>query len=405
MQKRTHTELYLPEGSDAKKMCTETTNLRFLVKTTNAGGIIGKGGQTIKSLRENYNVTVNVPDTNAEERVLTINGAREDCIAVLMECLDEMKDPPYSQHTGVSVGMYEIDLIVQASQAGGVIGPKGARINEVRERCACQLRMFPDRLSGSNERVIAIGGERENIGMCLELLLYLLDQSPAEGTPKLYDPSVSTGMDEFAGGKPRNDGARNRQRGGGMGMGRGGMRGGGPRVGGPRVGGQFSTPLERFFQAPMPWAGYGPGFAGDPFRPYAPPMGPQGPYRPPGPPGPAFGGFMAGAGYEGNLTRPPAPVAKATGRAPNLMDSAGPPNASPIQTIQVTITEDMVGAIIGRGGERINSTRGMSGADVKVDGVNGEKERTVTITGLPAQCEHAQFLMQENVRRFSKSAS
>lgn len=424
MQKRANSDQYDSDGeSNSKKPCNEKTTIRFLVKTADAGGIIGKGGSVIKRLRETYNAAVTVPDSESDERVLTIDGERSNCVSVLKEVLEITKEPPYSQFRDPNHGnAHEVNLMVQASQAGGMIGPKGARINDVREKSGAFVKLFPDRLSNSSERIVAIGGDSEAVTTCLEMVLGLLDQAPMQGNPRLYDPSVSSGMDEFQGGQGGGQGGgHDRPARGGMGMGRGmgraAMRGhamrGGMR-GGPRGGGQFGG---GYFQPPMhqPWGGYGgpgygPGAGGPPFRPQGPPMGMGGPpggapfdQKPfGGPPGGPYGGNpQAGSGFGGNQsssTQPPS-----SGPAPGLMDSATPSVPSSIQTVQVTITEDMVGAIIGHGGERINNTRHMSGADVKVgDKASSGKDRLVSISGSQHQCEHAQYLMQQSVQTFSK---
>merc|ERR1712034_203901 len=109
--------------------------------------------------------------------------------------------------------------------------------------------------------------------------------------------------------------------------------------------------------------------------------------------GAGSGGF---GGNQAIAQTAPAPGATPAG----LMDSATPAAPTSIQTVQVTITEEMVGAIIGHGGERINNTRHMSGADVKVgDRGSSGKDRLVSISGTQHQCEHAQYLMQQSVQQ------
>merc|ERR1711890_48782 len=73
-----------------KKSRGDTVTLRFLLKSKHAGGIIGKGGETIKRLRSDFSASVTVPDTNTGERVLSIGAEKDDCIKVLRECLPLM---------------------------------------------------------------------------------------------------------------------------------------------------------------------------------------------------------------------------------------------------------------------------------------------------------------------------
>lgn len=51
---------------------------RVLIPSKHAGAVIGKGGDVIKRLRSEYNAHVNVPDSNAPERVLSVGGEFEN---------------------------------------------------------------------------------------------------------------------------------------------------------------------------------------------------------------------------------------------------------------------------------------------------------------------------------------
>jgi len=74
-----------------------------------------------------------------------------------------------------------------------------------------------------------------------------------------------------------------------------------------------------------------------------------------------------------------------------------------VETTQVTIPNDLAGAIIGKGGERIRNIRQRSGADIKIqDPLPGKADRVITISGNPEQIQYGQFLMQQSVRQFGK---
>merc|ERR1719369_2407749 len=78
-----------------KKMRGDSITLRFLLNSKHAGGIIGKGGETIKRLRNEFSANVTVPDTNTNERVLTIVADQENTLNVLRECLPLVHEAPY----------------------------------------------------------------------------------------------------------------------------------------------------------------------------------------------------------------------------------------------------------------------------------------------------------------------
>ncbi|UYV72781.1 HNRNPK [Cordylochernes scorpioides] len=69
---------------------------------------------------------------------------------------------------------------------------------------------------------------------------------------------------------------------------------------------------------------------------------------------------------------------------------------------QVTIPNDLAGAIIGKGGQRIRKIWRESGAGITIDESQpGSNERVITISGTPQQIQMAQYLLQQNVREHS----
>ncbi|CAF1543774.1 unnamed protein product, partial [Didymodactylos carnosus] len=75
-----------------------------------------------------------------------------------------------------------------------------------------------------------------------------------------------------------------------------------------------------------------------------------------------------------------------------MMDQYGQP---PPQTTQVTIPNDLVGAIIGPRGTRISQIRQQSGAGIKIDDpLPDSNDRVITIQGSPLQTSQAQYLLQ-----------
>ncbi|UYV62729.1 PCBP3 [Cordylochernes scorpioides] len=79
--------------------------------------------------------------------------------------------------------------------------------------------------------------------------------------------------------------------------------------------------------------------------------------------------------------------------------------ASPLQhvvttttTTEMTIPNDLIGSVIGKGGTKINEIRQLSRANIKIsNSEEGSKDRVVTITGSPEAINIAQYLI--NSRR------
>ena len=72
------------------------------------------------------------------------------------------------------------------------------------------------------------------------------------------------------------------------------------------------------------------------------------------------------------------------------------------ESTQVTIPNDLAGAIIGPGGQRIRKIRNDSKATITIDEpAPGSSERVITIAGNKKQIQTAQYLLQQSVRENS----
>ncbi|XP_067124570.1 poly(rC)-binding protein 3-like isoform X5 [Centruroides vittatus] len=67
-------------------------------------------------------------------------------------------------------------------------------------------------------------------------------------------------------------------------------------------------------------------------------------------------------------------------------------------TTEMTIPNDLIGCVIGKGGAKINEIRQLSGATIKIsNSEEGSKERTVTISGTPEAINLAQYLINTSM--------
>merc|ERR1712048_1222182 len=144
---------------------------RFLLKTKRSRGLIGTGGAFIKSMKEKHNVDYKFPDSLTDHRVLTLAGTRDCIFACLKECLQHMKDPPYYQLQNGKNLAYEVNFLVQNGLGGGILGSGGARINDLRKTTDTLLKMYPETLPLSSERVFGVAAHTE------DSLITVLDKS------------------------------------------------------------------------------------------------------------------------------------------------------------------------------------------------------------------------------------
>jgi len=369
-----------------KKMRGDSCTMRFLLVAKHAGGIIGKGGETIKRLRSEFSANVTVPDTNTNERVLTIIADQENCLKVLRECLPLVHEAPYpvpgrKDEDGSS---YEIDFLVHQSQVGGIIGKAGYKIKQIREETGAKVKAYAECLPDSTERVVAIAGTEDQLTSALDMMLKVIDENPIKGQSTPYDPSYDHGtnfnIDSY---NPGNNnfngppGPRGGMRGGRGGGGRGGRGGGG--------GGGYGGPQGGYggMGQQQDYGNYNNDYNSNWNQ------GPQGDY--------GYGGNGGGNYGGGNYGGPP------QGGPPQGGNNSGPAPLGGMgggqNSTQVTVPNDMAGAIIGKGGERIRSIRQKCQADIKFsDPEPGKADRLITISGSHDQIQYAQYLMQQCVR-------
>jgi len=217
--KRSYDEYGEIDGGDRHKRSRSDTQhkLRFLLVGRFCGGIIGKGGENIKRLRKEYSVQVNMPDTRTNDRVVSINGDRENIFSVVKEMLDICAEAPYSVDNREKT-VFELNLLVNTDQVGTVIGKAGARIKEIRQESNGKVKVYQDCLPNSNERIVAIGGEDvEKTLAALDIVLDTLNTRPRKTQTIFYDPG-NTSDNRDSG---RDSGRDNRSGGGGGGGGGG----------------------------------------------------------------------------------------------------------------------------------------------------------------------------------------
>jgi len=419
-------------------------DVRFLVQSKNAGAIIGKGGANINRLRTEFSSSVTVPDCPGPERILAIVADVETMGDILLDILPKLDD--YSHHRNMEFDC-ELRMLLHQSHAGCLIGKGGSRIKELREKTGAQIKIFGNCCPNSTERIVQISGYPKVVVDCVKEVFHLISESPVKGPNKQYDPhnfnplfcndyggyedSGPRGRGGRGGGSFRGsfDGSSGRGRGsygGGFG-GRGrGIMGQSPNMGnrwggsgsGATMGG-WTTEAASYGNRMMGSmngsnaGGYGTsaGNYGANTGGYQSVDKSMGGIRPQMM-NASLGGYqrdsgMNGPGVSQGYMQGPGPV-----RAPmkpgyvqpmpntgELFSSKPVPNANGSYSIIMKIPNDVAGAIIGKGGQRIRKIRRDSAATINIEEASqGSNERVITITGALNQAQMGQYLMQQSVR-------
>ncbi|CAH8484039.1 unnamed protein product [Schistosoma curassoni] len=357
--------------------------LRFLISTKAAGVIIGKGGENIKKIREEYSVKVTIPDSNGPERVLVLDGDLGSVIEIFRENLEKMQS---NRDDGV-----DLRLLVHQSQAGCVIGRAGYKIKELREQSGLHtLKVYQMLCPCSTDRVIQLVGDVGKVLDCLRSIAELLEGAPPKGSRQNYD---ARNADEFISLEYGGWGVGNP--GPGLNLVRGrnnvantsyphnnilttGIFGGGASGATGRNGGQ-TTSVSQALAGGLPHASAAAMLA-------------------------ATGGQTTGGhnpGTAGDAAAATAAAMVAAGFMRGLPSRMAMSILTPTTSTQVSVSNKMIGAIMGRSGCRINQVRHESNADIKISKQEpGVEDRIITITGTPEQIQNAQFLLQMCVKRY-----
>ncbi|XP_033750808.1 heterogeneous nuclear ribonucleoprotein K-like isoform X1 [Pecten maximus] len=368
--------------------------MRLLVHQSQAGCIIGRAGFKIKELREKTGAQIKVYSQccpQSTERVVAIGGKPKvviDCVDTIHELLKTAppKGPnqPYDPMYWDEFLVAEYGGYTSAEGGRGKGGPRGA----------------PQASRGMGMGMGMRGG-RPGMGMGMGDMG--MGGRGGRGGGMMGGRGGRGGMGGMRGnmGGMRGGGMGGPNRGGrggfGGGMGSGGMGGSmsggnmggnqsnmGGGMGGNKQGTDYST-NQRFGGD----GGYGDNYGGD--NSYDEGYDNSG--------GGYGGGNSSGSQGGGNMGQN-FTQDNTGGMGQMFGDNC---NSSPSST-QVTIPKDLAGAIIGKGGSRIQEIRRQSNAQVVIDeALPGSSDRIITITGSEDQIQNAQYLLQMRVKGLESS--
>lgn len=321
-----------------------------------AGSIIGKKGDNVKKFREESGARINISDASCPERIVTVTGTTQQIVdAFSMICHRFEEDlQSVSPSKTTTKQLITLRLIMPASQCGSLIGKGGAKIKEIREVAGASIQISGDMLANSTERLVTVSGSVDAVTRGIYHICHVMLECPAKGVTIPYRPKlalqpviVAAGGQTYA------------------------------------VQGQYMVPQQTQQNYPTV-SGAGQIIQYQPLPPQ-------------------FAKLAVQQGMLGPLASPyGAPQAFIVPQYPAVgmggyVRQAGPGLIHPSQQQHVhemKIPNDLIGCIIGRGGSKINEIRQLSGANIKIAGVEeGSPDRTVTITGLPESIGLAQHLI------------
>ncbi|XP_044727801.1 poly(rC)-binding protein 3 isoform X4 [Chrysoperla carnea] len=325
-----------------------TLTIRLIMQGKEVGSIIGKKGEIVKRFREESGAKINISDGSCPERIVTVTGQTNAIFKAFTLICKKFEEFQESVSTGASNGSVPrppitLRLIVPASQCGSLIGKGGSKIKEIREVTGASIQVASEMLPNSTERAVTISGIGEAVTQCIYHICCVMLESPPKGATIPYRPK--------------------------------------PQVGGPVIlaGGQAYT-IQGNYAVPAhsDIAGIGK----SPLAGLA-----------------ALGlGGLAPANT-GGLN--PAALAALAGSQLRTGNQNRNQQNSNQQTHEMTVPNELIGCIIGKGGTKIAEIRQISGAMIRIsnceDREGGNTDRTITISGNPDAVALAQYLINMSV--------
>ncbi|XP_076253011.1 poly(rC)-binding protein mub isoform X3 [Rhynchophorus ferrugineus] len=320
-----------------------TLTIRLIMQGKEVGSIIGKKGEIVKRFREESGAKINISDGSCPERIVTVTGSTSAIFKAFTLICKKFEEwcsqfqDNSNSGSGVPRPPITLRLIVPASQCGSLIGKGGSKIKEIREVTGASIQVASEMLPNSTERAVTISGTGEAITQCIYHICNVMLESPPKGATIPYRPK--------------------------------------PQVGGPVIlaGGQAYT-IQGNYAVPAhadvaaltknPLAG------------------------------------LAALGLGGLAPANTGGLNPAAGSQLRTSNSRNQQNSNQ-QTHEMTVPNELIGCIIGKGGTKIAEIRQISGAMIRIsncdDRESGSSDRTITISGNPDAVALAQYLINMSV--------
>ncbi|KAJ3118821.1 hypothetical protein HK100_000532 [Physocladia obscura] len=334
--------------------------MRAIISMKEAGMIIGKNGKNVADIRENAflkkasgaRVTVSDNIPGAVERVVTIAGPLDTVAKAFALCATKIVEEAPNTIEDVKQRPLQMRILVPNQRMGSIIGKQGAKIKEIQDASGSKLSACEEILPHSTERIVIVSGVIDSIHIATYHIGAVLQEHHVSFLRNIkynshfcfrfQERSAGTIMYKPLPGLVTGQITRSNVQGASMASSASNQRHQQQQLVQQGMYGQMATP---YYGVPQMTQAYG--------------------------------------GYN---------MANAAGTMTPMM----PQGALTVQ--QIFIPNEMVGAIIGKGGVKINEIRSQSGCNIKIaDAVPGATERLITVTGSPEANSMALYMLYQRL--------
>lgn len=180
-----------------KDVSDEEITVKVLIRSADAGSVIGKAGFTINELQTQSSARLKMSRTNqyypgTMDRVLVISGT----VGSFLTAVHLIFQKIYPQTEEGVVGSVMLRMVVPNKACGGLIGEKGSIIQAIGEDSGAKLNVssHKDMLPGIQERIVTFNGGVEEVLRALALVCCVLLEEPS-----YKDADFSLSFEGFAG--------------------------------------------------------------------------------------------------------------------------------------------------------------------------------------------------------------
>lgn len=181
--------------------------LRLLLDWHHVGCVIGKGGATVRQIREDSGCHLNIiaPSPNAPspqqiDRIVTVRGSIEQATkAIYLIAQTIAARAAERRRTGQDAGEQRgrsgsnadaadgstaIKLLVHRAAVGAVIGKGGASIRDLQASTGARIQVSSEALGNSTDKTVTISGTPEVLENAVRRVLTMLTDSPLRAGTK-----------------------------------------------------------------------------------------------------------------------------------------------------------------------------------------------------------------------------
>ncbi|XP_022178724.1 poly(rC)-binding protein 3-like [Myzus persicae] len=191
------------QGSSKKSRFSELTpchnvylTIRILFHGREVGNVIGKGGETIKFIRDQSGARVEFTHVTNLERIAIITGTTH-AICKATELIGLKVKEFFERENFNGNGPKQpltFKLIVPAYQCSFIIGKRGYKIKKIRESSGAYIQVSSNMLPNSTERLVSITGTTDKVSQCIYNVCNILLYSPRCSVISYEPPKKTAGL-------------------------------------------------------------------------------------------------------------------------------------------------------------------------------------------------------------------